>query len=207
MKNNKGFSLVELLAVIVILSIILALSTTSVMKIKENQEKKDMVNLINTILTGAKTFATENGNLKIKDANGNDVWPTVGYLESQGKVKYDKSKYDGIDNVKISYEMCEENKLKRNFILTYDGKTFNDLGCVEQVVLSDVDITGDNNIVTLVIGTNNVQSSYGDFAGWNGSGEYYSCKEDFEIINGKKKPKGTAQCKRFKNEDIIKKEN
>lgn len=187
MKNNKGFSLVELLAVIVILSIILALSTTSVMKIKENQDKKNLVNVINSVLTSAKACETKENCVGQNGIN-------VGALEKDGKVKYDKSKHGELDNKTVKYEMCE-NTLKRRFVLVYDANTkYNDLGCVDQLVLSSSD--GD---VTLVIGKEESNSnSSTEFAGWNGSGEYFSCKKNGE---------GTAFCTRDKSKDIIKKED
>ena len=58
MKNKKGFTLVELLAVIIILSIILSITAIAVMKVKKNQDRINYQNMISGILTGAKNYVT-----------------------------------------------------------------------------------------------------------------------------------------------------
>ena len=49
MKNKKGFTLTELLAVIVILAIIIAIAVPSYMKIKKNIDENNYNNKINLI--------------------------------------------------------------------------------------------------------------------------------------------------------------
>ena len=60
MNRKKGFTLIELLAVIVILGIILSISIISINKIRKKQEIENKENIINSILTGAKNYVTDN---------------------------------------------------------------------------------------------------------------------------------------------------
>ena len=60
MRNNKkGFTLTELIAVIVILSLIISLATISVLAIRKNVLKKDYNNLVTYLETKAAEYANE----------------------------------------------------------------------------------------------------------------------------------------------------
>ena len=54
MKNKKGFTLVELMAVIVVLAIIIAIAVPSYAKIKKNIEEKNYKNKVNLIEIAAE---------------------------------------------------------------------------------------------------------------------------------------------------------
>ena len=84
MKNKKGFTLTELLAVIVILAIIIAIAVPSYMKIKKNIDENNYNNKINLIEIAGQKFAedtnitavfvkelVENGYLEADDCDGN----------------------------------------------------------------------------------------------------------------------------------------
>ena len=84
MKNKKGFTLTELLAVIVILAIIIAIAVPSYMKIKKNIDENNYNNKINLIEIAGQKFAedtnitavfvkelVENGYLEADDRDGN----------------------------------------------------------------------------------------------------------------------------------------
>ena len=58
--NNKGFSLVEVLAVIVILSIVAAIAVPTVTNIIKSNEAKSMENLTKSIISSAKIYISEN---------------------------------------------------------------------------------------------------------------------------------------------------
>lgn len=134
MKKNKGFTLIELLAVIVILGILLSISVVAVNKIRKQQKDENRRNVISSILTGAKRYATDNnfstGTIYVKD------------LIEDEYVEFDKTEYPDLsaENLTITVSTCS-NKYKRMFSIytkLYDSdttkKTYNDCGCEEQAV-------------------------------------------------------------------------
>ena len=60
MKSKKGFTLIEVLAVLVILSILITFSVVSVSKIKKRQEIENRINVIRSILTAARAYEADN---------------------------------------------------------------------------------------------------------------------------------------------------
>ena len=86
MSKIKGFTLVELLAVIVILGIVLSVSIVSVNSIRKKQEKENKENVISSILTGAKSYVADN-NLDV---------PTSLKVEilQDNYVSFDQKEYD-----------------------------------------------------------------------------------------------------------------
>jgi general secretion pathway protein G len=56
MKNNKGFTLVELLVVIVILGIVTGLSIPLLRNVRENNEKKEYSTYMDTLEYSAKLY-------------------------------------------------------------------------------------------------------------------------------------------------------
>ena len=128
MKNKKGFTLIELLAVIVILGILLSISITAVNKIKKNQDVENKENVISSILTGAKSYVSDN--TSILDTLPNSI------IVSTFKDKYtdfDESKYD-YNNKTVTVEKCNESDLKLKYSIKVDGVTYNDCGCEPQLV-------------------------------------------------------------------------
>ena len=59
MKNKKGFTLVELMAVIVVLAIIIAIAVPSYAKIKKNIEEKNYKNKVNLIEIAAEKYSED----------------------------------------------------------------------------------------------------------------------------------------------------
>lgn len=128
MKNKKGFTLIELLAVIVILGILLSISITAVNKIKKNQDASNKENVISSILTGAKSYVSDNPS----------VLNTLPYdiTVSTFKDKYadfDESKYD-YNNKTVTIEKCDASGLKLKYSIEIDGALYNDCGCEAQTI-------------------------------------------------------------------------
>lgn len=121
MKKNKGFTLVELLAVIIILGILVTFSTVAISKIKKKQDQKNYENVISSILTGAKAYNAEeriDGSISVLD------------LIKSGYVDFDRNEYSDLVTKTVEKEVCDDNDLKVRYVLD----SYNDCGCEEQVV-------------------------------------------------------------------------
>lgn len=112
MKKNKGFTLIEVLAVLVILSLLITFSVVSVNKIKKKQEVANRINVIRSILTAARAYEADYPNT---EAN---TGVRVSTLLSKGYVDFDQDKYDEYVNIMVkwdSYNILGSNKQKREF--------------------------------------------------------------------------------------------
>ena len=120
MNRKKGFTLIELLAVIVILGIILSISIISINKIRKKQEIENKENIINSILTGAKNYVTDN-NLDL---------PTSFKVEvlQDDYVSFDQKKYD-LKNKDVNVSTCKNNNLKLEYSINIDNNIYTDCGC------------------------------------------------------------------------------
>lgn len=150
MKKNKGFSLVELLAVIVILGIILSVSAVAVGKIRNAQEEENYKNALSTILTGAKSYVSDYPNVfnNMCDSPQNDIigcynknekkiYISVNKLIEEGYASIDKSNslFSSLINNSNSVEVetCKNNNLKQVYKLKgRDNIEYNDCGCEKQ---------------------------------------------------------------------------
>lgn len=84
-KNEKGLTLIELLAVIVILAIVAAIAIPAIGNIIENSRSKAVVSDAVNVMNAASIYFTENGTAE----NGTvDIagLKTGGFLESEGKI-------------------------------------------------------------------------------------------------------------------------
>lgn len=117
-KNEKGLTLVELLAVIVILGIVAAIAVPSIgsviQKSRENAVKADAL----AVLNGAKTYVAEHGAPA-------DTTTTTGGTTTTTETKITKANLaDYVDDVKLGTE-------DYSVSVTADGKTFTlDTGAV-----------------------------------------------------------------------------
>lgn len=126
MKSKRGFTLVELLAVIVILGILLSISTVAVNSIRKKQDEKNLENQISSVLTGAKSYVADNPSVLYNLST--QVSIEIGDLINGDYVSIkDTAKFS--NSVKI--KKCSDN-VKLMYFITVDGKTYNDCGCKEQ---------------------------------------------------------------------------
>lgn len=103
--KNKGFTLVELLGVLVVLGLISLITIPSVTGILKNNKEKAYNKQINTIINAAKTWSIKNANEIKKDQDNYVMVSTLlesGYIEQDELINpIDNSKINGC--VKIKY--------------------------------------------------------------------------------------------------------
>lgn len=106
MKSKKGFTLIEVLAVLVILSILITFSVVSVSKIKKRQEIENRINVIRSILTAARAYEADN-------PNENKV--EIQTLLDENYVDFDTKKYSEFTTTAVKWGSYDDNKTKREF--------------------------------------------------------------------------------------------
>ena len=114
--KNKGFTLVELLAVIVILSLVITIGTFSVMKIRNNSLKKIVDTKVNDLEASAIVYGQEEPD--ILDSKCNII-----YSDSNvnNKCKNYKYNYELIVNVYMN-DINNYNKKLNSYNDNYDEK-------------------------------------------------------------------------------------
>lgn len=116
--KNKGFTLIEMLAVIVVLGIIVGITTISIINIKEKQDQKNLENVISLILTAAKEYNVENRSDEVD----------VEILLEEELVDFDTSKYKVLKTTTVTKISCS-NPLKKAYVIEFGGISYNDCGC------------------------------------------------------------------------------
>ncbi len=136
--KKKGFTLVELLAVIVILGILISISTVAIVSISKKQDEKNRINVISAILTGAKEYVAENPTILNQLSSSTDAKIAVNDLKSGNFVDFDEKKYPSFKDLDVNIKLCTDDASgKLKYILSVDGKTYNDCGCELQASGSD----------------------------------------------------------------------
>ena len=137
--KKNGFTLVELLAVIVIVGLLFSFSTIAITRIKKNQDVENAKNVISGILTAAKRYESDN---QYKDVDDTNVIP-INTLISEGYTEYDKDKYSDLKDINVEVEKCVNNNNKLKYIIKdlgpkYSGSNgsvnYSDCGCHEQSI-------------------------------------------------------------------------
>lgn len=172
MKKNKGFTLIEVLAVLVILSLLITFSVVSVNKIKKKQEVANRINVIRSILTAARAYEADypntNGRIGVK----------VNELLSKNYVDFDTTKYVEFVNEKV-YWSSNSTNVKRQFYLenirinTSEIKNISDCGL-------ETEQSDNSNIVEgkeLCLPSTCYNGKCG---GWKKNGKYYSRSNGYD---------------------------
>lgn len=138
MKSKRGFTLVELLAVIVILGILLSISTVAVNNIRKKQDEKNLENQISSVLTGAKSYVADNPSVIY------DLTPAgTKYVEVKKLINGDYVSIKDLDKFrdkKVMIKKCDNGINSENVKLKYSitininntDTTYNDCGCENQ---------------------------------------------------------------------------
>ncbi len=119
MKKNKGFTLIEVLAVLVILSLLITFSVVSVNKIKKKQEVANRINVIRSILTAARAYEADYPNTQA-DTTIPGFNVKVDTLLSKGYVDFDQDKYNSYLNKIVSWGNSSTDNLKREICFNKD---------------------------------------------------------------------------------------
>lgn len=151
--KNKGFTLVEMLAVIALLAIIGTITAVSVKNIKKNQDEENKLNVISAILTGARNYITENS---ISIRNNQEI--EISELKKNRYVDFDEEKYNIFKDGKVTTTLCTNN-LKYEISYSYKSLSISDCGCAEQ--------SSKNNSFKLC------EAGTEGKAGWDTNGIYY----------------------------------
>lgn len=131
MKKNKGFTLIEVLAVLVILSLLITFSVVSVNKIKKKQEVTNRINVIRSILTAARAYEADYPEKNswnftycstlFDDTGCKKIFRvSVSDLIEKGYVSFDTKKYSDLLKTNDNSDMTiiyDEKQGKREFFL------------------------------------------------------------------------------------------
>ena len=137
--NKHGFSLIELLAVIVILGILTSIVTFSVSSIKKKQDVKNCENLIKNLLVDARRYTEENPS-KLDNLNtGGEAAIEISDLLNAKMINpdelvnpIDKSEINGSITVTPCDTEIKKIKFSYKNICTNDGTVISDKGCALQ---------------------------------------------------------------------------
>ncbi len=174
MKKDKGFTLIEVLAVLVILSLLITFSVVSVNKIKKKQEVANRINVIRSILTAARAYEADYPNTNASTG------VKVSTLLSKGYVDFDQDKYDEYVGIKVkwdSYITLSGGKQKREF---YTSKVY--INKEKDLNISDCGLetsqdTSDKG--KLICQARSLDTYYNKCEGWNENGKYISAEGNF----------------------------
>lgn len=163
MKKNKGFTLIEVLAVLVILSLLITFSVVSVNKIKKKQEVANRINVIRSILTAARAYEADNPNL-----TGRTV--TVNTLLNKGYVDFDQDKYNKYTDLSVTW--WNESGTQKQEFRTNEEIYINDS---TNLKVSDCGLETSqdtNDKGKLICVANSYDNTFGKSKGWNENGKY-----------------------------------
>lgn len=173
MKKNKGFTLIEVLAVLVILSLLITFSVVSVNKIKKKQEVANRINVIRSILTAARAYEADY-------PNENEV--EIQTLLDENYVDFDQDKYAEFTTTTVKWDSYDSDKQKREFyvalkLLKKDSNTTS----VSDCGLETDQTTSENGKKLCLKGSYN--SSSGKSNGWDINGKAINSNPSNPVAN------------------------
>ena len=133
--NKKGFTLVELLSVIVILSVIVLIATNAVVPMADSARKQVLAMEANTLVKAAQT-------LYIQDNSGSTACYSYDELINSGLIEKDDENYTG----SISIEVGEDGNYTYKIWLSNGQYMIN--GVSPDVTSDDVEASADSASTT-----------------------------------------------------------
>ena len=152
MKNNKGFTFVELLVVIALLSIVLILTISQVQRVNNNSKIKLCKNKLSLIEESLNLYLTNNrslfssGGLCEKKPVNNICYTSIKTIADQGIIDYDKDKDKDKDKTiinPVNNEILNDYKVK----IIYDSS--NDKFSSEIQIKKENETVSDENYNTI----------------------------------------------------------
>ena len=137
--NKKGFTLVELLSVIVILSVIVLIATNAVVPMADSSKKQVLAMEANTLVKAAQT-------LYVQNSSSSSACYTYDELMNSGLIEKDDDSYTG----SISIEVDGNGKYTYKIWLSNGQYMIN--GITPDVTSDDVEASAENASTTC--GTN-----------------------------------------------------
>lgn len=102
LKNKKGFTLVELLAVIVVLAIVMGIAAVAITNVLDDTRKNAFVSSAKSYIAGAKTLVNI-GQTDVLLGQTNKYVPTCGDTDNSIKISISEIKTEGNSNDKSPY--------------------------------------------------------------------------------------------------------
>lgn len=133
--NKKGFTLVELLSVIVILSVIVLIATNAVVPMADSARKQVLAMEANTLVKAAQTLYVQNN-------SGNSACYSYDELINSGLIEKDDENYMG----SISIEVGEDGNYTYKIWLSNGQYMIN--GVSPDVTSDDVEASADSASTT-----------------------------------------------------------
>lgn len=128
MKNNKGFTLVELICVVVILSLITTIAIVSITKRRKQATLEEKNTLRQTIISGFETYRINNNVLKDTEINIKELDFSTN-LSFNGNFCKDKENNNNKIKYVIKGDKDNNNSLEEEFCVKYY--------CNEVLILDD----------------------------------------------------------------------
>ena len=133
--NKKGFTLVELLSVIVILSVIVLIATNAVVPMADSAKKQVLAMEANTLVKAAQT-------LYVQNSSSNSACYSYDELINSGLIEKDDDSYTG----SISIEVDSNGKYTYKIWLSNGQYMIN--GVTPDVTSDDVEASAENASTT-----------------------------------------------------------
>ncbi len=134
--NKKGFTLVELMAVIVIISIIALVGVTSITGVRKQMDKKLFEEKLTSAIASAEKWGDDNKDkLKFFNVSPKKILTlgelvANGYYESEEAVNYNLYNYTKCSNSKTSQLGYKEGELCKNIVINN----------VDNVIVNEIEI-------------------------------------------------------------------
>jgi type IV pilus assembly protein PilA len=87
-KNTKGFTLVEIMIVVVIIGLLAAMAIPAFQKVRQNSQEKAVINNLRQVAAAADQYFLETGNTVVADITADLVGDYIKSLEAVAQEDY-----------------------------------------------------------------------------------------------------------------------